>query len=146
LKKLTQKASGCRQLSLQTNLILIITSPDQRHTKTQNMKIKPQSGFIWTIVTLTIFYTVVIGLIAISYLAKDEGTIGDGILLNFLADYLYFLAFPMFVFMAVFAKAGIGNILYMSIAALLTGLTYAITTWFLYAGLRRFIKFSILNG
>lgn len=40
--------------------------------------------------------TIVLGLITVSAMAKDEGMIGDNIILNFLADYLYPLAIPVF--------------------------------------------------
>jgi hypothetical protein len=79
---------------------------------------------ILTTIILTILYSLVIGLIVISYFAKDEGTLGDHVLLNFLADYLYFLAIPTFFLISTLSMTGLTNVLFFSIGILITGLVY----------------------
>lgn len=85
---------------------------------------------------LTIVYSVVIGLIVISFLAKEEGTLGNGVILNFLADYLWFLAFPTFLLISALAKVGLSNIQFISIGILLSGLVYAFLTKLFYSYFR----------
>jgi predicted permease len=92
---------------------------------------------ILTMTILTIVYSSVIGLIVISYFAKDEGTLGNGVILNFLADNLYFLAIPTFILISVLAKTGLNNIQFFSIGILISGLVYAILTVLIYSYLQR---------
>lgn len=77
---------------------------------------------------LTICYSLFLGLIALSYFAKDEGTLGDNPFLNFLADYLSFFAIPTFALIHLLARTGMSNYEYFSIAVFLSGLLYALGT------------------
>jgi hypothetical protein len=88
---------------------------------------------ILTTAVLTFVYSLVIGFITISYFAKDEGMLDNNILLNFLADYLFFLAVPTFILISALAKTGLNNIQFFSIGILLSGLTYAILTVLIYS-------------
>ena len=92
---------------------------------------------ILTTVVLTFVYSLVIGLIAISYFAKDEGTLGNNIISNFLADYLFFLAVPTFILISALAKTGMNNIQFFTIGILLSGSIYAFLTVLIYSYFRK---------
>jgi hypothetical protein len=95
------------------------------------LKIREHKILIITI--LTIVYSIVIGLIVISFLAKDEGTLGNGVILNFLADYLWVLAFPTILLISALANTGLSNIQFISLGILLSGFIYAVITNLLYS-------------
>ena len=92
---------------------------------------------IFTTTVLTIVYSLVIGLIAISYFAKEEGTLGNNIILNFLADYLFVLAVPTAILISVLAKTGLNNIQFFSIGIFLSGLIYAILTTLIFSYIQK---------
>ncbi len=83
---------------------------------------------IFTIALLTIFYSLVIGFITISSYAKDEGALGENVVLNFFADYLYFLSVPTIILFSALAKTGLNNIQYFTLGVLLSSFIYAILT------------------
>lgn len=87
---------------------------------------------IYTAAILTVVYSLVVGLIVISCFAKDEGSLGNNIILNFLADYLFFLAVPAFILISVLAKAGLSNSSFFTIGILLSSLIYAMLTVLIY--------------
>jgi hypothetical protein len=89
------------------------------------------------LLALSLAYTIVIGIISISYFAKDEGTLGNNIILNFIADYLYYLSLPSFYLIHFLSKIGIDNFLYISIGIILNGLFYAITTLIIFNYVKR---------
>jgi|GEM_PF-2993462 len=107
------------------------------------MQIGNNKIFLTTV--LTIFYSLVIGLIVISYLAKDEGTLGNNVILNFIADYLFLIATPTFILISTLAKSGLSNIQFFIIAVLISAFTYAILTVLIYSHLRK-RKFLHKNG
>jgi hypothetical protein len=74
-----------------------------------------------------ISYFLLIGTIFLSVVAKDEGTLGNSILLNLVADYLNFIAYPAFIF-AWFLSDYLNNIQYITIAVFANAVIYTIIT------------------
>lgn len=92
---------------------------------------------IYTTAILSIVYSLAIGLITLSYIAKDEGTLGDSIVLNLIADYLYILAIPTFILISILANTGLNHIVFFSIGIFASGIFYAYLTIFLYTSFQR---------
>lgn len=87
-----------------------------------------------TVRTILLFigYCILIGLLFICYAAKDEGTLGNNLLLNFSADYLYFFAMPAFLFATVLEKTGLNNVQVVAIAIVLCASCYLYLTLWIY--------------
>ena len=75
-------------------------------------------------ITLTIILFILIGLIALSYFAKEEGTLSDYLILHFMADYLHPFALPVFLFAGILAQTGMVNYLFFGIFILTVALIY----------------------
>lgn len=84
-------------------------------------------------VIITIIYSLAIGLITISFFAKQEGTLGNNIILNFLADYLFFLVVPTFILISALSITGLNKIQFFIIGILLSSLIYSILTVLIYS-------------
>jgi len=91
-------------------------------------------------ITLTLILFLLIGLIAVSYYAKNEGTLSDNIIFHFMADYLYPFTLPVFMLAGLLAQTGMADFLFFGISILTVSLIYM---WIIVWLIRKFEEWKI---
>ncbi len=94
-------------------------------------------------VLIFIGFFIFIGFTLISVGAKDEGTLGNNFLFNFLADYLYFTLYPAALFDSILAKMGMNNIQYYLFVVVINAMIY---TLFISIILKVYKKYKNMHG